>query len=121
MFDPRQINRDAFSYYERLGRVQRFVDQHYEEELSLARLAAVAGLEPRYFSAFFHRKTGVRLSDWITYVRVRQAARMMRSRNYSISQVAGCVGYNDLRTFERAFKRCREQTPFEYKKSVRPS
>lgn len=121
MFEARQINESAFTYYGRLQRVKRYVEVHYAEDLSLTTLASVAGLEPRYFSAFFHQKTGVRLTDWIRYVRIGEATQLMQSRNYSITQVAGSVGFNDLRTFERAFKRLKRQTPSEYKKSVRPS
>lgn len=120
-FEPGQINEGAFSYYARLDRVRRYVEGHYGEELSLGKLASVAGLERRYFSTFFHQKTGVRLTDWIAHVRISKATRMIRSHNYPISQVAHSVGYGDLRCFERAFKRYRNQTPSEYKRAVRPS
>lgn len=121
MLDALEINHAAFSYYDRLGRVKRYVERHYrDEDLSLAKLASVAGLERRYFSSFFHDKTGVRLMDWVTWVRVREAIALMKTRNHSISRIAGSVGFRDLRTFERAFKRCTDQTPSELKKSLSP-
>ncbi len=122
MLDALEINHAAFSYYDRLGRVKRYVERHYrDEDLSLAKLASVAGLERRYFSSFFHDKTGVRLMDWITHLRIREAIEMMKVHNYSISRIGSSVGYQDLRTFERAFKRCTNQTPSAFKKTIRPS
>lgn len=122
MLDALEINHAAFSYYDRLGRVKRYVERHYrDEDLSLAKLASVAGLERRYFSSFFHDKTGVRLMDWITRLRIREAIEMMKVHNYSISRIGSSVGYQDLRTFERAFKRCTNQTPSAFKKTIRPS
>ena len=121
MFDARQINDAAFSYYGRLERVKGYVDRHYSEDLCLQKLAAVAGLEEKYFSTFFRRKIGVRLCDWLTYVRVTRAIALMKSRNYSITYLGSCVGFNDLRTFERAFKRCTNHTPVAFKKLLRPS
>lgn len=122
MFDDRQINQAAFAYYDRLRRVKCYVEGHYgDEDLSLTKLASIAGLERRYFSTFFHNKTGVRLMDWVTYVRVSEAIALMRTRNHSISRIAFSVGFKDLRTFERAFKRCTDHTPRELKKSLSPS
>jgi AraC-like DNA-binding protein len=44
----------------------------------------------------------------------------MKARDYSITEVAYEVGFGDLRTFERAFKKHTLTTPMEFKKSVLP-
>ena len=44
----------------------------------------------------------------------------MRSQDHSITEIAYAVGFRDLRTFERAFKRHTGQTPLSFKKSVAP-
>lgn len=111
----------AFAYYDRLRRVKEYVEAHYgDDELTLAEAAGVAGLEPKYFSTFFHEKTGVCFSDWLRQLRVEKALAMMRARNYSITRVGLEVGFSDLRTFERAFKRVTAMTPSAFKKTVRP-
>ena len=56
---------DAFSYYVRLGRLRSFVEIHYADPISLELAAEVATMEPRYFSKFFHDKTGVCFKDWL--------------------------------------------------------
>ncbi len=114
------VNQAAFSYYARLARVKEYVDSHYTEEVTLTVAAGIAGLEPKYFSAFFRDKTGVCFSDWLRQLRVEKALDLMRARNYSITEVAFEVGFQDLRTFERAFKRVTTMTPREFKRSVRP-
>ncbi len=120
-FDPGEINRRAFSYYSRLERVKRYVDSDLSAKISLRTAAARAGLEEKYFSAFFHRKTGVCFSEWLTYRRVEKAKRMLEHHNHSITEVALAVGYEDLTTFERAFKRCTAMTPSDFRAAVRPS
>ena len=111
---------DAFSYYVRLGRLRRFVEIHYADPISLALAAEVATMEPRYFSKFFHDKTGVCFKDWLASVRVGRAKEMMASSNYTITQTAFSVGFGDLRTFERNFKKHAGMTPREFKETVRP-
>ena len=114
--DPASINRDAFSYFDRLKRVEQFVQAHYAERISRKTVAGVAALEEKYFSTFFRRKTGVRFRDWLTLVRVSRAMVLLRGRNHPISLVASKTGFPSLRTFERAFKRCTGTTPRGYKK-----
>ena len=118
--DPSRINRAAFDYYPQLRRVKRFVDENYSENLSLSRVARVAGLERSYFSTFFHSKTGVCYRDWLSHKRVMLAARRLAESDHSITSTAYSVGFNDLRTFERAFKKWFGQTPSAYKAQARP-
>lgn len=120
MFDPERVNLLAFSYYDQLRRVKQYVDQNQAESLPLGKAARIAGLEEKYFSAFFRAKTGVCFKDWLAYVRVARAIELMRARDQTITCIAFAVGFQDLRTFERAFKRCTGVTPVAFKSSIRP-
>ena len=111
----------AFTYYSRLARVKEYVESNLDGDVSLVTVAAVARMERGYFSRFFRQKTGVRFSSWVASLRVRQAMELMRSANHSITRVAYSVGFCDMRTFERIFKRNTMMTPSAFKKSVRPS
>lgn len=119
-FEAPGIDRRAFTYYNRLRRLERYVAEHYDQPVSLATAASVAGLEETYFSKFFHAKTGVCFHDWLAHVRVGKARELLRSANLSITETGQRVGFNDLGTFERTFKRCAGSTPVAYKKAVRP-
>ena len=83
--------------------------------------ARIAGLEVKYFSKFFHEKVGVCFREWLNHVRVARAMEMMRAHNHRITDVAFAVGFQDLRTFERSFKKSTARTPRSFKSSVRPS
>jgi AraC-like DNA-binding protein len=121
MLHESQINDRAFSYYARLRRVREYVHRHLSEALPLGAAARIAAMNEKYFSTFFHAKTGLRYTEWLNSVRINRAVELMTERNYSISAVAAAVGYRDLRTFERAFKKRTAMTPRAYKRSIRPS
>lgn len=121
MFDSHEINEGAFQYYSRLRRIKQHVEQYYAEPLSLEKAAGIAGMERKYFSAFFHKKVGVCFRHWLMWIRIRKAIGLIETENNSITQIAYAHGFTDLRTFERAFKRCTGLTPLEFKKAVRPS
>jgi two-component system, response regulator YesN len=119
MFDSKQINEWAFEYYAPLRRVKQYVRDNSAENISLEQVAQIAGMERKYFSTFFHKKVGIRFSDWLRGVRIGNAISLMGDENYSITQVAFKTGFMDLRTFERAFKRCTGFTPREFKNRIR--
>ena len=110
----------AFEYYLRLRRVKAFVESCPGQEVSLETAARVAGLEAKYFSAYFRRKTGLCFKDWLAGLRIEQAQLMMQTRDYSVTEVAFSVGYNDIRSFQRAFKKLTGMTPRTFRDRMRP-
>jgi len=115
-----RFHQDAFSYYDRLTPVHQFVTTHVSKPISMADAAKVAGLERKYFSAFFHSKVGITFTEWIRLLRVRRSMELMRAHDDSIPRIAFAAGFRDVRTFERAFKRYVGVSPTAYRSSVRP-
>ena len=113
-------NGAAFNYYPRLKRVHQYVDQSYSEPISLKKAAGIAALESSYFSFYFRAKVGITFTEWLRQVRIRKAMELMKASDCSITEVAFEVGFGDLRTFERAFKKHTLKTPTEFRKSVSP-
>ncbi len=120
MLQQNQVNYRAFQYYSRLQRVKEHVDQYYSEEMSLEKAARIAATEKTYFSTFFHKKVGITFTDWLRRLRVGKAVEIMRTRNQSICDIAFEVGFGDLRSFERAFKKYMNMTAREFKQSISP-
>ena len=120
MSDREDFERRIFSYYPPLQRAREYVEQNLSEPISLREAASAAGLEEKYFSAFFHRKTGVCFRDWLAGRRVDRAIEILTQHDDTITNVAASVGFQDLGTFERSFKRLTGLTPREFKRSVAP-
>ncbi len=112
---------EAFEYYPRLKRVQDYVMANFEETITLAQAAEVATMEKTYFSFFFHEKVGVTFRDWLQYLRITRALEMMAEQDHSITEVAFAVGFNELSTFQKAFKRWTSLTPRDFKRLARPA
>jgi AraC-like DNA-binding protein len=117
---PAQLSHRAFTYYRRLAKVEEFVFRRYHEPLELETVAAVAGLERTYFSRYFHDKTGVRFRQWLTWVRILQAVAQLRAKEVPVTRLAFAVGFQDLRTFQRAFRKHTGATPRQIRYVLRP-
>ncbi len=113
-------NGEVFDYYPRLNRLRQYVEQSYSEPISLGNAASIAALESSYFSTYFRAKVGITYTEWLRLVRIENAMELMKAGDFSITHIAYEVGFADLRTFERAFKKHTRMTPREFKKSVAP-
>ncbi len=111
-------NGPVLDYYPRLNRLRQYVEQSYSEPISLKSAASIAALESSYFSSYFHAKVGITFTEWLCQVRTEKAMELMKAGDFSITHIAYEVGFGDLRTFERAFKKCARMTPLQFKKSV---
>jgi len=56
----------------------------------------------------------------VRILRVSRAMELMRIHDNSIVRIAFAAGFQDVRTFERAFKRYMGVSPKAYRASVRP-
>ena len=115
-----RVNQRALRYYARLTPVLDYVEANLSKPISLDEAARLAGLERKYFSAFFRSKVGTTFTEWITLLRLHSAVERMRVRDESITSVAFAVGFSDVRAFQRAFKRYLGVTPSAFRAFVRP-
>jgi len=115
------VSESSFCYYSSLKRVKEHVEEHYAEPLSLEEIARIACMESKYFSKFFHKKVEVTFTYWRAQLRLEMAVARMRAGDQSITEIAYAVGFGDLRTFERSFKKHMSQTPREFRKSLVPN
>ncbi len=115
------MNNEAFRYYARLQKVKHLVEEHYSEKISLQRAASLACMERSSFSRFFGNKVGISFTQWLTQVRISKAMDLMKKNNATISQITQEVGFSNLRTFQRAFKKLTDLTPSQFRNKVRPS
>ena len=117
------VDQAAFDYYPVLRRLSAFVRAHLEEPISLDRAAGVVGLEPKYLSAFFRQKAGLCYTEWLRGLRIQKAIELLDRSDQRITDLAFTVGFQDLRTFERWFKRSTGFTPRDYRavRRLRPA
>lgn len=93
-----------------------YIDQHYNEKISLEDLSGRCFYNPSYFSKIFKECYGVKLSDYIIKRRVENAQKLLVETNMSIEEVCAACGYTDKALFYRHFKKVRGITPGKIRK-----
>jgi transcriptional regulator GlxA family with amidase domain len=103
--------------HKRLRPLLAHVLNNLSERLSSAQAAKIVSVERKYFSRFFPRETGFKFSWWNREIRIRLATQLLHQKGRNIDSVAIAVGYMDLTTFARAFKKCTGIGPRAYRRS----
>lgn len=100
-----------------LREVVTYCSAHYSEELSLEILENELHLSKYYISHLFSGRLGIRFNDYVNSLRISHACRLLKREDMQITEVAEAVGFNTLRTFNRAFARFRNMSPSEFRRA----
>lgn len=94
--------------------IQKYIEEHLSEELSLVRLAEKVYLNPSYLSRLYKQVTGTNLSEFIDNARIKMAKEVLEKENMKINEVAKLVGYESSASFSRFFRKITGYSPQEY-------
>jgi len=96
---------------------QNYIFNHLYEELSMNKLAVVAGLNGSYLSQLFKKETGIAISDYIQRERIEEAKRLMQAHEITLSSIATRLLFNDQSYFTKVFKKYTGSTPKQFRKN----
>lgn len=96
-------------------RIIRYLEEHYCEEIVFEDMAREIGISYSYMRKIAYDLTGKSLLDYTNMLRIDKAKQMLLESNLSIAQIAGEVGYYNVQSFNRYFRKYEGMTPSSYK------
>ena len=100
-----------------LKEVNKYLEENYKKGISLVEIAKHFNLTKSYFCRYFKAVTGTSLWNYYTLFRLEKAIALINSgENKTLTTIAFESGFNNVRSFNTAFKEYQNQTPGEYKK-----
>jgi AraC-like DNA-binding protein len=100
----------------RLKRVFEYVDNHISEQITLADLAATAGMSRMYFASQFRVATGVRPHEYVLRKRIERAQYLLLNTSASLVEIALSVGFQTQAHFTTIFKKIAGNTPLRWRR-----
>ena len=91
-------------------KVKNYIEEHYNEDLSLSVLAQKFGYNAKYFSSSFHKHFGVKLRTYINHIRVKKSLEIEKKIGgcYTMGEVIFCSGFNSKETYYRALRKYKQ-------------
>ena len=93
------------------------VQKSYTKERSISYYADVLCVTPKYLSQIVHQVSGRFAGDWITDFVILEAKALLKSRKYTIQQVADMLNFANQSFFGKYFKDKVGCSPSEYQKA----
>ena len=104
-----------------LLRAKDLVDARYFDELTVADMAAAATMSPSHFSRRFSDTFGESPHQYLLTRRLERAAALLRTSDWSVTDICFAVGWNSVGSFTTSFRRVFGLTPLAYRSSFPPA
>ncbi|PYI57407.1 helix-turn-helix domain-containing protein [Paenibacillus flagellatus] len=95
-----------------------YIHEHLSEDIYLDVLADKLKMSSGYLSSYFKGKTGKNIVDYINETRIAKATSLLADERIKIHDAAKAVGYQNITSFNRMFKKYTGLTPSEYRKRL---
>ena len=110
MFTGQREHQDA-----EIKRAQEFIENNYQEKITVDQLADKFAIGRRSFDRRFKRATNNTVLEYIQRVKIEAAKRSFEKNHKNINEVMFDVGYTDTKAFRDLFKKITGLTPVEYR------
>lgn len=94
-----------------LSRAKDLIQERYNENLSLGRIASLVGIHPAHLARSFRMEFGLTIGQYIRKLRIQHAIRELTFTSKSVMQIALDAGFYDQSHFTHNFKKHTGQTP----------
>lgn len=82
--------------------------------LSVSKVADIFGFSGKYLSALFVKNMDMKFTEYLTKIRIEQAAKMLQTEKIPVAELAAKCGYTDAFYFSRVFKNHMGVPPSQY-------
>ena len=101
----------------RLQDVFEYVSKNYGSDISAADMAELCSMSYSYFSRTFKKIMKKSFSEYLTYVRINEAEKLLITSDMNITEIAMQVGFSTTSYFIQQFKNIKLVSPKQYRKN----
>lgn len=92
-----------------------YMNTHYAEGISVTDVANYVGLHRSYFTGSFTKEMSTAPIQYLLSLKMKKASQMLKNTKYPITDIALSIGYSDLYSFSRAFKKYYDLSPKQFR------
>lgn len=96
--------------------IQTFIERGVDQNITLSDLANHLGISENYCSTLVKQQTSFNFKEYVNYVRLREAEKLLRATNLKVSDICFSAGFNSIPSFNRNFKNFKGVSPTEFRK-----
>lgn len=102
-----------------IKKIINYIHENYNRKIYIEDLALEANMNVQYFCRFFKSVVGKTPVEYINSYRIEKATELLQTETLSISNIALNVGIDNFSYFIKQFKKYKNSTPSQYRKSLK--
>ncbi|MFA9391144.1 MAG: AraC family transcriptional regulator [Prolixibacteraceae bacterium] len=99
----------------RIKLVNEYLFENMQNQIRIEDVAKKINMSPSAFSHFFKKRTQRSFTDYLTELRIGNAAKLLIESEKNISEVCYESGFNNISNFNRSFRTQKGCTPSEFR------
>ncbi|MEM7011370.1 MAG: AraC family transcriptional regulator [Verrucomicrobiota bacterium] len=104
------------THFQELSRVVAFLEEHVVDEITIERMAEIAGISVPHFTRLFQQLLRMSPMEYVLSLRVQEAQRLLSTTDSTIGEIAIATGFYDQSHFTKRFRKLTGMTPLAYRK-----
>ncbi|GAA4749752.1 AraC family transcriptional regulator [Flavisolibacter ginsenosidimutans] len=115
---PGYVQKTTVQCSDRFNKVTEYIMRNFDSDITLPEVASVSNMAITTFCNFFKEHYRVTFIEYLNTVRVGYACKLLAEKNKNVVEAAYESGYKNLANFNRQFKKIKNMTPTEYRRTV---
>ena len=95
--------------------VLSYINTNYSENIKLSDVASLLSFDESYFCRLFKNAMGTTFTEYLNFVRICKAEKLLKKTQDSILEISESVGFSSVSYFNRIFKKYRHISPRAYR------
>ncbi|MBP8989412.1 MAG: helix-turn-helix domain-containing protein [Clostridia bacterium] len=116
--NSRQEAQESGANFRRIMKAVAYIEEHYNQEITVHEVAQAAGLSAGYLSRQFRHFLGTTPLEYARNFRMAKAAELLSDEEKSVASVASELGFGDTASFSRQFRQITGISPTGFRKSI---
>ena len=101
---PKQNEENEYPQQVYIEYATDFIERHIHENIKVSDIASFIGIDRSYLTKIFKKMLDLSPQEYLINLRMNKASSLLKTTDYTISQIAEEVGYNSTLSFTKAFK-----------------
>lgn len=115
---PGFVQKTQLQCSDRFSKVTEYIMRNFDSDITLPEVASISNMAVTTFCNFFKEHYRVTFIEYLNTVRIGYACKLLAEKNVNVVEVAYASGYKNLANFNRQFKKFKNMTPTEYRRTI---
>lgn len=113
--ESRPITSHDDRYFTNITAVKEYMDNHFQEKITLKSLAQLSYMSPNYMRIKFQELMGISPHSYLEEIRMDHVCRLLTESTLSIGDIASACGFDSIAYLDSVFRRKKGIAPSQYR------